>query len=412
VTPARSRLIAALSCLAALAATGPARAAPTPVAAVPPTGWVHDIEHAIGRRSVSVAVGVDGTLWYQHLAGVRRPPASNEKLLLSMALLSRLRPTMTIRTQAMAVAPPDDHGVIRGNLWLVGHGDPEVGRPDLRTLAKEIADAGVTAIRGRVIGNLGAFSRDWFAPGWKPYFPADYVARPTALTFRGNRGPSGAHIAVPELRAAAFLTTKLEALGVAVRRKPATGRPAKPLTDVASVSSAPLEGIIRRMDFDSRNFYAEVLGKKLGSIAYGNGTIANAARAIHAYTTAHGTLFRQYDSSGLSYANRVTAKGILRLLWAADDAPWGPVLMRSLPDGGQGTLEDRLPKIDLHAKTGTLIHASALSGWVWLERSDRWAEFSIVSSGFSEWTAKTIEDQIVRAISLKAVDPALQSSRA
>ena len=66
--------------------------------------------------------------------------------------------------------------------------------------------------------------------------------------------------------------------------------------------------------------------------------------------------------------------------------------MTRCPAGNQGTLEGRLPKIELRAKTGTLDHASALSGWVWLQQSQQWAEFSILSNGFSEWTAKGIED--------------------
>ena len=148
------------------------------------------------------------------------------------------------------------------------------------------------------------------------------------------------------------------------------------------------------------------IGKKLGSVAYGTGSIASGARAIDAFLDTEGVHFTLHDSSGLSYANRATADGILHLLWAADAAPWGEVLRDSLPGGNQGTLEGRLPKIELRAKTGTLDHASALSGWVWLQQSQQWAEFSILSNGFSEWTAKGIEDTIVRAISQHAVDPA------
>jgi hypothetical protein len=50
---------------------------------------------------------------------------------------------------------------------------------------------------------------------------------------------------------------------------------------------------------------------------------------------------------------------------------------------------------------------SALSGWVWLESSNEWAEFSILSSGFDDQAAKTIEDQIVRVVSANASDPDL-----
>ena len=53
------------------------------------------------------------------------------------------------------------------------------------------------------------------------------------------------------------------------------------------------------------------------------GSIAKGAASIQAWTDAHGTAFTLNDNSGLSYANRVTAEGIVRLLWAAEDAPGG-----------------------------------------------------------------------------------------
>src|SRR5438093_641292 len=145
-------------------------------------------------------------------------------------------------------------------------------------------------------------------------------------------------------------------------REPLDRRPRRPggLVRLATIPSERLRTIIRHMDLRSRNFWAEVLGKRLGFDESGHGTIGAAARAIHRFTDRHGQDFTLYDSSGLSYANRVTAKGILELLWVADRKTWGPVLRRSLPAGGQGTLEDRLRDVTIHAKPGTLHDASAL----------------------------------------------------
>ena len=95
----------------------------------------------------------------------------------------------------------------------------------------------------------------------------------------------------------------------------------------------------------------------------------------------------------------------MHLLWFADTKAWGQTLRSSLPNGGQGTLEDRLTDIRLRAKTGTLKKVSALSGWVWLQRSDRWAEFSILSSHMNEYVAKGIENKIVTVVSQNASDP-------
>ncbi len=89
----------------------------------------------------------------------------------------------------------------------------------------------------------------------------------------------------------------------------------------------------------------------------------------------------------------------------ADATPWGSTLRSTLARGGQGTLEDRLEDVKVRAKTGTLEAVSALSGWVWLETSNEWAEFSILSSGMSTTTAKTIENKIVRLVSNNASTP-------
>jgi D-alanyl-D-alanine carboxypeptidase/D-alanyl-D-alanine-endopeptidase (penicillin-binding protein 4) len=157
------------------------------------------------------------------------------------------------------------------------------------------------------------------------------------------------------------------------------------------------------MDRKSSNFFAEVLGKKLAVERYGPpGTIARAAEAISGWAAAHGVPVHTYDASGLSYFDRVSARGIVRLLTVAGTHNWGPLLRRSLATGGEGTLKDRLAGVRVRAKTGTLDRISALSGWVWLRRSDRWAKFSILDHGMSATHAATIEDSIVRIITRDA----------
>jgi D-alanyl-D-alanine carboxypeptidase/D-alanyl-D-alanine-endopeptidase (penicillin-binding protein 4) len=353
---------------------------------------------------MSVAIGYDGTFWYRYQATAPRIPASNEKLLLSMALFDRLGPDTTIPTFAKATAAPDADGVVDGTLWILGRGDPEVDRTTTAALAKQIRAAGVTKIRGRVRGSTSYFGRDWWAKGWKRHFTADEVPFPTALTFLGNVGPDGGHIRDPERRAAASLTSQLRKRGIAVAGRPGMGDPRASLVPIAGVDSPPLRGIVRRMDVKSLNFHAEVLGKLLGAEARGSpGTIAKGAAALEAFEARRGVGdFEHHDGSGLSYANRVRAQGIVRLLWAADADPWGSALHRALPRGGQGTLRDRLHHVRVRAKTGTLDGISALSGWVWLEHRDDWGTFSIVSRGMAKATAVKIEDAIVGTVSAHA----------
>ncbi len=405
-----SLLLIAGVLVAATAAPAAARNADT---ADQRAGWRVRIDELVAGRSVSVAVREDGRVLYQHREAARKIPASNEKLLLSMALLDALDPTTTIPTTT-ATSDMVIGGVLAGDLWLLGRGDPSVTgggsfgnelpfEPTrIRTLAEAVQDAGITEIDGRVRGAISFFDRDWWAEGWKPNFPADYIALPSALTFDGNTR-HGEHIDNPEWLAARSLTRRLEAIGIDVEGKPGAGTPPDGLTPLAELRSAPVETMLRYMNRQSSNFFAEVFCKLLAT-ATGQvpGTIAGGAAAIEAWASANGVTVDAHDGSGLSYANRVSASGVARLLEAAEVEVWGPVLRRTLAGSGEGTLQDRLGGVRIRAKTGTLTNVSTISGWVWLRRRDAWAEFSILTSGMPKSTATDIEDAILRELTRSA----------
>jgi D-alanyl-D-alanine carboxypeptidase/D-alanyl-D-alanine-endopeptidase (penicillin-binding protein 4) len=368
--------------------------------------WERRVDALVADHPMSVAIAVDGDPLYAHKDWVARPPASNEKLLLSMALLKRLGPEVRIATRVFSTEPVGADGVLTGDLWIVGHGDPEIDAGDMAELARALVNTGLERVRGHVFGATGPFARDWWAPGWRDYFPRSYIALPTALTYRFNERAGGRHVADPERLAARSLTKKLEARGVEVTKKARLGSPQGGLDALASLRSDPLREIMRRMNLVSSNFRAEVLGKLLGGERLGMpGTIAKGARVIETFAEARGVRVQAHDASGLSYDNRVNAEGIVHMLHVAERAPWGEVLRGTLPTGGEGTLDDRLADVTVRAKTGTLIEVSALSGWVWLEREDAWAAFSILSSGMNTDQAKSIENRIVRLVSANAAQP-------
>ncbi len=374
-------------------------AAPSKVVSldVAPAPWMRRVERLLQTLPVSVSVGESGRPLYGHLADVPRAPASNEKLLLSMALLDRFGPRHAIPTTAES--PAFRRGLVRGNLWLVGHGNPEVGPATLERLARRIRAAGVRAIRGSVVGDTSTFTRERWAPGWHK-IALHFISIPTALTFEANQGPSG-FVFDPERRAADALTGDLRALGVRVDGAPAAGRVPSTARAIAVVFSARLVGILRRQNVSSLNLDAEVLDKALGAAASGPpGTIAKGAAAIEAWAGNHGVGIVAHDAAGLSYGNRITTGGMVRLLGVADRSAWGPALRSTLPAPGEGTLAGRLAGLRVRAKTGTLLQGvSALSGWVWLERSGRWAEFSILSKGLTKDEAEAVEDAVVRIVS-------------
>lgn len=391
----RSLFAVCLGVSAALIAQSPAVAAPP--------RWVHRVDSLVGDLPISVAISLEGNPLYRHQDWVRRPPASNQKLLLSMALLKRIGADTTLPTRLLATESVGADDVLDGNLWIVGHGDPEIDALDMADLARSLVDAGVERVRGRVFGATGPFARDWWAPGWRDYFPDVYIALPTALTYRFNEGAGGRHLRDPERIAAKALTKKLEARGIEVTGRPGLGSAPRRLVAMATVHSDPLATIMRRMNVVSSNFRAEVLGKVLGAQRLGSpGTIAKGARVVEGFADAQGVRLVAHDGSGLSYDNRVTARGMVEMLRVAEQAPWGDVLRDTLAAGGEGTLEDRLQTVTVRAKTGTLIEVSALSGWVWLEREDAWAAFSILSSGVNAVQAKSIENRIVRVVAANA----------
>ena len=402
---ARSLLLALAFVAAGSVATpeAAARQSPATARARAPSArpaWAERIDRLIGRRSFGVAVRESDRFLYRHQEGLQRIPASNEKLLMSMAILGTLGPETRIVTQA-ASAPPVA-GLVPGDLWILGQGDPTVGPARLAKLAGALKAAGVVQVERSVVGSTGYFKRDWRAPGWKSYFPREEVPLPTALTFEGNEA-RGTHIRDPELRAAKVLTEQLEKVGIRVGGKPRADKAPEGLFPIAEVQSRPVVDLLEITNRYSSNFYAEVLGKRLGvEHAGAPGTIDKGAAAIRAWAADHGVKVRPQDSSGLSYSNRVSPGGLVRLLGAAELESWGQALRESLPRPGQGTLEGRMKHVDVRAKTGTLTDISALSGWVFLRRARVWAEFSILSRGVPKDQAVRIEDAIVRTLSRSA----------
>ncbi len=85
--------------------------------------------------------------------------ASNAKLLTATAALATLGPGFRWRTTVLADAAAFDPatGVITGDLYLRGSGDPTLTERDLRGLAHDLAVAGVRAVTGALVIDASAF---------------------------------------------------------------------------------------------------------------------------------------------------------------------------------------------------------------------------------------------------------------
>ena len=143
-----------------------------------------------------------GAVIYQHNARKLFIPASNVKLYTTALALVRLGPDHRFRTVVRAASKPNENGVLRGNLSLVGGGDPtlsarkipyEKGRirgdalAPLKALASQIVAAGVREIDGDIIGDDTAFVWEPYPEGWAlDDATFEYGAPVSALTLHDN----------------------------------------------------------------------------------------------------------------------------------------------------------------------------------------------------------------------------------
>ena len=98
---------------------------------------------AAGASSGALAVDLDtGETIYRLQADTPRMPASVEKLYTSATALERFGASGRLATTVYAETPPDAEGVVEGDLFLRGSGDPNLDVIDLGKLAQQVDDAG------------------------------------------------------------------------------------------------------------------------------------------------------------------------------------------------------------------------------------------------------------------------------
>jgi D-alanyl-D-alanine carboxypeptidase/D-alanyl-D-alanine-endopeptidase (penicillin-binding protein 4) len=339
---------------------------------------------------------------YRKNASTALKPASNEKLPVAVTALSILRPTYTIPTELRARGHQSG-SVWRGRLILKGYGDPSLSGSDLGRLARAVDNAGITRVTGAILGDESFFDKVRVGPGWKASFYKDECPPLSALIV--NRGHFKGHITSrPALAAAKMLRAKLVDRGIRVDGKARLGQAEQSTAVIATRQSPALRWLVRTMDRQSDNFYAETFTKLLGALEAGNGTTRAGARVIKKELRSRGVPMRGVvisDGSGLSAYDRLTAKATARLLRSArSDSRISEAFVKSLPVAGvNGTLVDRMESGpaygNVYAKTGTTDSASALSGYV----RSRYV-FSILMNGspIPWWYARQAQDRFAQVL--------------
>jgi serine-type D-Ala-D-Ala carboxypeptidase/endopeptidase (penicillin-binding protein 4) len=332
----------------------------------------------------------------------KRALASNTKIFTTAATLARLGTNHRFRTRVFAGGEVSQRGVLRGNLYLEGGGDPTLGTrefldrylagegTDIARFAREVKQSGIKTVTGRVWGDDTIFDRRRGVPD-SGFATSPWIGPLSGLSFNAGytSGAMTRFSSDPGKLAARTLARELRKQGVSVRKEIAMGKtPAKfkrKANLVSQVRSPDMTWMARVTNLNSNNFFAEMLHKGLGAAERKAGTTSAGAKVVARYAAALGSAIDNADGSGLTYGNMSSPANVVKLLSRVRGKKFGDPFVASLPVAGvDGTLANRMrgsaAQGNCHAKTGTLTGVSALSGYCF-NKSGRKFAFSILMNG-------------------------------
>jgi D-alanyl-D-alanine carboxypeptidase/D-alanyl-D-alanine-endopeptidase (penicillin-binding protein 4) len=329
----------------------------------------------------------------------RRPytPASTFKVLAAVSALQTFGPNYRFVTDIRSLDSPAD-GVVSGDLWLVGSGDPTLTSDDLRAAANAVYRSGLRRVAGALVADASAFGGPEVNPAWEPDdLQYDYAAGTSALSVDGGtiefhlvpttpglparidvrppgdavqtrgsvvtaystelsieraasqnqftfsgRIAAGAEqsffrpVAEMPVYAGRVARAILSARGVRVRDGVRVG--VSPLGGrvLWQHRSQPLAAIVHEMLFTSNNHYAEQLLRAVGADG-GIGTERSGGageRSVFARDGGPQTGLRIVDGSGLAPTDRIAPISIATLLARTAVQPVGTALLSALPRVG------------------------------------------------------------------------------
>lgn len=352
------------------------------------------------RVGMLVADAETGEVLVAHGADRLMAPASVNKVFTAAAALWRLGPSFTWETP-LAVRGSREDGVIRGDLWALGRGAPDIVEEQLWLAARAIARRGITRIDGDLVVDDRFFDARRAGEGWpggsqveEAYHApisalmANYAARrdddewraveDPALHF-GRRleelmGLAGVRLEGRVRRPRAAELRDLPASPDAAPDDTRRGLPEE-LDLLYTLESEPLGRVVLDLNKFSNNIVAETLLKTLGAVEYGPpGTatkgLALVARFLDEELGIPLNSYVQADGSGLSRLDRFTPRQVTTLLLHAwDDFHLGPEFVSSLKLGGLDGWNPRRfrdpPLVgELRLKSGHIRGVNTLTGYV------------------------------------------------
>ncbi|MCY1284090.1 D-alanyl-D-alanine carboxypeptidase/D-alanyl-D-alanine-endopeptidase [compost metagenome] len=406
-------------------------------------------------------------------ADVSVNPASTMKLITTYAALEMLGPTYQWKTEFYADGPLKN-GVLNGNLYLKGGGDPKLNLEKLWLMMRDLRANGVQKVTGDLV-----LDRSHFVQPQLPVFNDDggdqnkpFLVGPDSLLVnlkavrliaRAEGGqvnlamePPIESIRIdnrvkvtkaakcpswPDVRynpvtqfdgttliasgklpegcsaqaymslldhpgyAAGAVRAFWKELGGSIAGKDRLGEVPKNAKLLARSFSPDLVEIIRDINKYSNNTMARQLFLSLGAQfrTSADGDDAKAAqRVVRQWLAKKGITAPHLvmeNGSGLSRAERVSARELAAILQAAWKGPYAPEFISSLPlVAMDGTMRKRLKRTALageaHIKTGTLNTVRAIAGYSRDANGNSWAVVAILNDQ-KPWGASSILDQVL-----------------
>ena len=445
---------------------------------------------------IYVADAATGEPLYARNADLPLMPASNMKLVTTAAALDVLGPEHRFQTALYFKGDEAQTDTLRGDLVLVGGGDPALGSRALalpgvtaaygddpfKAWAEALARQGVRRIEGRLIGDDDVFADEPYGAGWdldhvvraewaqpagglgygdnlavvdvagtRPGQPASVTVEPdgfaevqsTLTTRPGSRGYSpfsaqrqmgterievsgritaryrgAARVPIenPTRFALYHLLDRLRDAGIDADLRPvdADDLPPGAKPNLAGAEplfvhhSPPLWALLREINRKSNNLYAEHVFRALTP----QGTTRAAARRVEGVLDALGIStdgFSQRDGSGLSRKDLITPRTLGSLLGVMSRHEYADAYRATLAGGGDPstTLRYRMRGLPVVAKTGSLEHVRALSGYV-TAADGRVLAFSLIANNYtgSASTITRTQDRLVAALVQTRTDDA------
>ncbi len=241
----------------------------------------------------------------------------------------------------------------------------------------------------RITGRLAQNSRDV----WRQMtvaVPADFVG----ASFRAALEGRGITVRGETRRVELPVESVVKRLSA-----PALNRPGARI--LARHTSQPLSEYLAVVNKESNNLFSELIFRAVGRADSGLGSPHASSEAVRGSLLALGidtSGLQQYDGSGLSSENRVSAATFVDLFRRMSAGPFWPPFWASLPRAGTrgelGRMYRSAAAGNLRAKTGTIEGVSALSGVVRSRDGERLAFSLIVNDSPSQTRAKRVENEI------------------